>query len=420
MSLRCPPLPWCWCCCCCCWLLCCVRYQVIKVYAFESAFLRRLTAIRLDEMALVRYGAYVRAGAVTIAQFGPIFMSLVAFIVLAATGGDLTPENVFSALVLFNLLRFPLMQVPFVGGMLADAMVSKRRIEDFLLSDEISDQPQQLANSQYAVSIDNGDFTWETVLQDRTDDEQDKGKGQGKGKGKGKGKGDEEAEAKVGWLSRLFGRKKKRSWQGRVENDKGGAEALLGNLEGDQGQQPTASSSAHIDEKGDQPSPTAPSALRDVNLVVPHGSLTVIVGQVGSGKSSLLSGILGEMKRRSGRVSLCGSLGYCHQSAWIQNATLRDNVLFGLPFDEQRYNEVIKVCELDHDLAILPNGDLTEIGEKVSQLDTTLTNSRCSLLVALFSFSPCCRRQPSGRPSPPQDLTRYGILMFTVRVCFVC
>ena len=321
------------------WWLCCV--QVIKVYAFESAFLRRLTSIRLDEMALVRHGAYVRAAAVTIAQFGPIFMSLVAFIVLAASGGDLTPENVFSALVLFNLLRFPLMQVPFVGGMIADALVSKKRIEAFLLSDEISDQPEQVQDSQYAVNIDKAEFTWETVLQDSTVGEQVDDKGKGKGK-----RGEQESgdENKVGLLSRLFGggRSKKRSWRGRVKDDKGGAEALLGNLEGDQSQQPAASVSAHIDDKGDQPDSSAPSALRDVNLQVPHGSLTVIVGAVGAGKSSLLSGILGEMKRRSGRVSLCGSLGYCHQSAWIQNATVRDNVLFGLPYDEEKYNQVIK------------------------------------------------------------------------------
>ena len=400
--------------------------QVIKVYAFENAFLRRLTSIRLDEIALVRRGAYVRAAAVTIAQFGPIFMSLIAFIVLAATGGDLTPENVFSALVLFNLLRFPLMQVPFVGGMIADALVSKRRIEEFLLSDEISDQPEQVDDKKYAVNIDNGEFTWETVLQDQADGEQGKAMKKKEAKA-GDGESEGEGEAKVGWLSRLFGRTtKQRPWKGRVRDDKGGAEALLGNLEGDQSQQPNASVSAHIDDKGDQTATTAPSALREVNLKVPHGCLTVIVGAVGSGKSSLLSGILGEMKRRSGRVSLCGSLGYCHQSAWIQNATVRDNVLFGLPYDEQKYNRVINgrhhahsalhctytmsrtlamhafmdivvvareeectnsapfpylillslcvcvcvcvsvsaVCELEHDLAILPDGDMTEIGEK--------------------------------------------------------
>lgn len=318
--------------------LCVVVDQVIKVYAFESAFLRRLTSIRLQEMALVRHGAYVRAGAVTIAQFGPIFMSLVAFIVLAATGGDLTPENVFSALVLFNLLRFPLMQVPFVGGMLADALVSKRRIEAFLLSDEISDQPEQVDDSQHAVTIDKGEFTWEAVLQDKVDDEQGKGKDKAGG-----GEGGSDGEAKAGWLSRLFGRRtKKRSYRGRVKDDKGGSDALLGNLDADQSQQPTASASAHIDHTTDQPATPIPSALRDVNLSVPHGSLTVIVGAVGAGKSSLLSGILGEMKRCSGRVLLSGSLGYCHQSAWIQNASVRDNVLFGMPYDERRYNQVIE------------------------------------------------------------------------------
>lgn len=102
-----------------------------------------------------------------------------------------------------------------------------------------------------------------------------------------------------------------------------------------------------------------------INLSAKQGSLVGIVGSVGSGKSSILSGILGEMYKFKGTISLNGSIAYAPQLAFIQNASLKDNVLFGNEFDEQLYQQVIKLCCLEQDINILPNGDLTEIGEKV-------------------------------------------------------
>lgn len=82
------------------------------------------------------------------------------------------------------------------------------------------------------------------------------------------------------------------------------------------------------------------------------------------GKSSLLSALLGEMDKTSGRVNTVGKIAYVSQQAWIQNATLQDNILFGRPMDRKRYNEVIAACALEKDLEILAKGDQTEIGEK--------------------------------------------------------
>lgn len=94
------------------------------------------------------------------------------------------------------------------------------------------------------------------------------------------------------------------------------------------------------------------------------GELVGIVGAVGSGKSSILSGILGEMHKFSGRVNTQGSQAYVPQQAWIQNATLKDNVLFGAELDEAKYERIVDACALRPDLSILPAGDSTEIGEK--------------------------------------------------------
>ncbi|XP_046739576.1 multidrug resistance-associated protein 1 isoform X5 [Diprion similis] len=104
--------------------------------------------------------------------------------------------------------------------------------------------------------------------------------------------------------------------------------------------------------------------LRNINLHVQQGHLVAFVGSVGSGKSSLVSALLGEMDRLGGKVNTKGSIAYVSQQAWIQNATLQDNILFGKSLDKSLYNRVIEACALKPDLEMLPAGDKTEIGEK--------------------------------------------------------
>ncbi|XP_057325978.1 multidrug resistance-associated protein 1 isoform X1 [Microplitis mediator] len=104
--------------------------------------------------------------------------------------------------------------------------------------------------------------------------------------------------------------------------------------------------------------------LKNINLQVQQGQLVAVVGTVGSGKSSLISAFLGEMERISGRVNTKGSIAYVAQQAWIQNATLQDNILFGKPMDKALYAKVIDACALGLDIKMLPAGDQTEIGEK--------------------------------------------------------
>ncbi|XP_015591556.1 multidrug resistance-associated protein 1 isoform X6 [Cephus cinctus] len=104
--------------------------------------------------------------------------------------------------------------------------------------------------------------------------------------------------------------------------------------------------------------------LRNINIQVKQGQLVALVGSVGSGKSSLVSALLGEMDKLSGRVNTKGSIAYVSQQAWIQNATLQDNILFGKPLDKTLYNRVVEACALGPDLKMLPAGDQTEIGEK--------------------------------------------------------
>ncbi|TKC44948.1 hypothetical protein EI555_016270 [Monodon monoceros] len=97
---------------------------------------------------------------------------------------------------------------------------------------------------------------------------------------------------------------------------------------------------------------------------IKDGSLVAVVGQVGCGKSSLLSALLAEMDKVEGHVAIKGSVAYVPQQAWIQNVSLRENILFGRQLQERYYKAVIEACALLPDLEILPSGDRTEIGEK--------------------------------------------------------
>ena len=101
-----------------------------------------------------------------------------------------------------------------------------------------------------------------------------------------------------------------------------------------------------------------------MSISIPQGQLVVVVGKVGSGKSSLLQAVLGEMACSHGKVGTAGSFAFTAQEPWIRNASLRDNILSNAPYDEERYKLALEACALAPDLEMLPAGDLSEIGEK--------------------------------------------------------
>ncbi|KAJ3688028.1 hypothetical protein LUZ61_017192 [Rhynchospora tenuis] len=104
--------------------------------------------------------------------------------------------------------------------------------------------------------------------------------------------------------------------------------------------------------------------LKEMNFEAVHGMKVAVCGTVGSGKSSLLSSILGEMPKLTGEVTLCGTTAYVSQSPWIQSGKIQDNILFGTKMDRDRYERILEACSLKKDLEILPHGDQTVIGER--------------------------------------------------------
>ena len=127
-----------------------------------------------------------------------------------------------------------------------------------------------------------------------------------------------------------------------------------------------------------------PTALKNMSLRIKKNKLVAVVGQVGAGKSSLLSALLGDLEKLKGIVNVSGQVAYVPQQAWIQNSTLRQNILFTSDYNEKFYKKVIDSCALEPDLKILSAGDMTEIGEKGINLSGG-QKQRVSLARAVYS-----------------------------------
>ena len=124
--------------------------------------------------------------------------------------------------------------------------------------------------------------------------------------------------------------------------------------------------------------------LEQITFGVRKGGLVAVVGSVGSGKSSLLSALLGDMRRDSGSANVAGTVAYVPQQAWIQNETVKNNILFGKPANSAMYKRVVQACALDSDFAMLPARDKTEIGERGINLSGG-QKQRLSMARAVYS-----------------------------------
>ncbi|RIB17403.1 P-loop containing nucleoside triphosphate hydrolase protein [Gigaspora rosea] len=303
-----------------------------KYYAWEDSFADALNKLRNKEISSIRFLLVIRAAIAGVSMAFPIFASTLSFITFSLTGGSLDVGIVFSSLALFNLLQTPLILLQISIGSATDAYVAINRINDFLQADELSVLPEFTPDEQYAIKkITDGEFIWESAPPEIIDNSKKERK------------------------KEKMSEKHKRN----ANNENNNTSLIIANEKAPDNFTPADLTENFISSQ-------APSRfqLSNINVSIPHGKLVAIVGSVRSGKSSLLSSLVGEMKRIKGEVLFGGNIVYCPQTAWIQNATLKDDITFGLPFDEEKYLQVIKDCCLEPDLEVLPAGDLTEIGEK--------------------------------------------------------
>ena len=124
--------------------------------------------------------------------------------------------------------------------------------------------------------------------------------------------------------------------------------------------------------------------VKTVSISLPKDKLVIITGPVGSGKSSLLMALLGELPIIQGNVCRRGTVVYASQTPWVFSGTLQDNILFGRSFDFQRYQEVLEACDLLKDIDNFPNRDATVVGQRGVTLSGG-QRARVSLARAIYS-----------------------------------
>ncbi|KAH8823213.1 multidrug resistance-associated ABC transporter [Flagelloscypha sp. PMI_526] len=334
--------------------------RLIKFFSWGSFFEAKIASLRRSELKAVRNFALIAAGLMSIFTFLPVGATILAFITYALSGHNLDIPIIFTAMQYFMILQLPLLMIPMVMSAAAQVKVSLDRISLFLRAEELEKPFQIVDGLEVAVDVD-ASFVWDIkpaetkgVLDEEKKKEKEK----------------KDAEDKTQPVA-------KKSWFSRKPVPE---ETLPQSQQDVIDEKPSeASSEPQSDEE--------PFGLSNLKLSIPHGAFHVIVGSVGSGKSSILEALVGEMRKTEGQVTFGGNIAYVPQVAWIRNQTLRENILFGQPYDATRYHEVLQTCCLEPDLEILPNGDMTEIGEKGVNLSGG-QRARVSLARAVYSPYP--------------------------------
>eukprot|EP01029_Cantina_marsupialis_P002877 TRINITY_DN1275_c0_g1_i9.p1 TRINITY_DN1275_c0_g1~~TRINITY_DN1275_c0_g1_i9.p1 ORF type:complete len:1338 (+),score=500.54 TRINITY_DN1275_c0_g1_i9:101-4114(+) len=307
--------------------------RVIKYYAWEKPFGKQVADSRRTEIN--QYSTYVIIQAINYVLWRSsiVFVTLLTFTIHASFGGEMKVSTIFTAIAIFNRIRFPISMISTVITNVTEAHVSMNRIANYLISadnNKDSSTKNSMSNKEPSITIKDGSFTWNSDVIDME--------------------------------------KKGGSIKGNVKDKKKNIEE--------------ASLASH---KLENVAPlNTDFSFKNLNFKANQNELVAVVGAVGCGKSSLISAILGEMSREAGELNISGSIAYVPQQAWIINTTLKNNVLFGEELDEIRYKNALKVAQLETDLEKLPNGDETEIGERGINLSGG-QKQRVSLARAIYA-----------------------------------
>ncbi|ODA84061.1 hypothetical protein RJ55_02579 [Drechmeria coniospora] len=293
--------------------------RFVKYFGWEEAFMGRLGQFRAKEIHAIQVLLAIRNAINAVSMSMPIFASMLSFITYSLTNHDLAPAQVFSSLALFNGLRIPLNLLPLVLGQVTDAWSSLQRIEAFLAEEEQEEDLILSPDADAAVELIDASFTWERTPTQDPD----------RGNVAGAAKAEKAAATEAG-----------------TDDDA------------------VRSASSKGDASGAPSDRGEAFGIRDLSFKAGRNELIAVIGTVGSGKSSLLAALAGDMRKTNGDVVFGASRAFCPQYAWIQNTTLQSNITFGKKLDRPWYNRVIDACALQADLDMLPHGDLTEIGER--------------------------------------------------------
>nr|AVV62497.1 putative multidrug resistance-associated protein 4 [Helicoverpa zea] len=309
--------------------------QVIKMYAWEKPFEQVVALARKNEIKCITSASYLRGVYLSFMVFTERLTLYITLLSYSLFGYQVTADIVFPLAQFFNTLQGTLSIIMSNAvSFLAEALISVQRLEAFMLFDEredlrsvpdvdIAKLVQMVDNKKKKINLSEVDLRPNTFK-----------------------KIDEEGIYNPGFECNEKGLMTSTLCPMPVNPDVG---ILIQNV------------SASWTDDG-------PITLNQLNLMVPKGKLCAIIGSVGSGKSSVLQLLLSELRSSNGRIYLSGPLSYASQEPWLFVATVRQNILFGLPYNSKKYKEVVRACALQKDFQQFPHGDQTLVGERGASL----------------------------------------------------
>ncbi|XP_055317503.1 probable multidrug resistance-associated protein lethal(2)03659 isoform X2 [Sitodiplosis mosellana] len=313
--------------------------QVIKMYSWEKAFAQLVAVARRSELKIILKNGYVRAAFMTLNLFTSrlaLFCSVLSIILLYGRE-NITVSKVFMMSSMFSAISYG-MSYSFARSVteVGDSLVTFRRLQTFLQYEEIGDF--DCDNSGSVEKSESKEFGT-TQKQKASKDTAISMK-----------------NVSAGWRDHL-----------KPTN--------------------TSKSKATYNDHGAMPNEFKPFMLQDIDLELPKGKLIFVIGSVGAGKSTLFQVLLRELPLICGSIiRINGSISYASQQSWIFNHNLKQNITFGQPLDQSRYDAVVRCTALEKDFEQLPAGDLTVVGENGSGLSGG-QKSRINLARAIYRRS---------------------------------
>lgn len=303
------------------------NFTVVKFYVWEKPFAKMIAAARNMETRYIRIIEALDALNTAFVIAIPSLAGALSFAVKIIIDSELGPSRAFPALTLFQSFIQAMSEVSFALISIADASVALKRLNGFFRLPEVPRYIEKLPLCDESCStlfkIQNASFMWSSK---------------------------EESEGKSVEKS---GSSESESVSGRGNAEVGGSNLVLENI----------------------------------SLNIMRGTMNLVIGNVGSGKTSLLSTFLNAIPKVSGQVICDESTDVTGVlSQWSTSSTVKNNILFGLPYNENRYTEVLRICDLGPDLETFRKGDLTDIGENGVILSGG-QRARLVLARCLYSFS---------------------------------
>uniref|UniRef100_A0A096LRT4 ATP binding cassette subfamily C member 12 n=1 Tax=Poecilia formosa TaxID=48698 RepID=A0A096LRT4_POEFO len=289
--------------------------KLIKMYAWEESFEKKIAGLRKKEKKQVRLVSYIQNINTSISSIIPTVATVLTFLVHTLLGLSLTTSDAFTTIAIFNAMRFSLALLPLCVKALAEAAVSLKRLRKILLVQNPEPYLEQRKDNNTAVEMRN---------------------------------------ATLSWTKTASGPDLPNPQNGQVKDHK----------QDETGQSESLPTLKNISFTLPKVCSKSGRATKGLCFCFLKGNLLGVCGNVGSGKTSLISSILEQMHLLRGSITADGTFAYVSQQAWIFHGTVQENILMGEAFNQAKYDRVLDVCSLRADLKILPYGDRTEIGER--------------------------------------------------------